>query len=175
MIAELPLFSGALFRSAFCIASLSLLAWYNCRYYVLLQSGQSRSSVPTISTAGLELGNELDQYRLRLEDWLALAAFSGLFGFLLYGVFAHDWYIDHFSAMFVMIAIAAAIIHRMPVNNAVEQMIAGAGAISGGTLAMIALARVPYDRWLRFIFPLVAMLFVLSWVFLAVATVIGLE
>jgi len=46
---------------------------------------------------------------------------------------------------------------------------------SGGMLAMIAMARVPYDRWVRYIAPLVALLFALSWVFIAIATAIGWE
>ncbi|WP_341712150.1 TIGR00366 family protein [Erythrobacter sp.] len=275
IIAELPLFSGALFRSIFCLASLMVLAWYNCRYYSRLLNGQVTSTVASIPTEGLALARDTETYRLRTQDIMTLVAFFGLFATLLYGVFAYGWYINHFSALFVMIAIAAAAIHRMSPNTAVEQMIHGAGAIaggalviglaraiqivlegamisetivnalalpladfppylsailmtlvnslinvfipsgsgqamvtmpvliplsdligvsrqtaifafqvgdgftnlivptSGGTLAMLALARVPFDRWLRFILPLIGMLFLLSWVFLAIATAIS--
>lgn len=274
-IAELPLFSGMLLRSLFCVSCLALLAWYNCRYYVRLRDGRITSSVTGISTEGLQLGKDLAEYRMRPRDILTLATFFGLLAFLLYGVFNYGWFINHFSAIFVMIGIAAAAIHRIPVNIAVEQMIKGAGAIaggalviglaraiqvvledalvgetivnalasplaqfspyvsavlmtlvnalinffipsgsgqamvtmpiliplsdligvtrqttifafqvgdgltnllvptSGGMLAMLAMARVPYDRWVRFIFPLIALLFGLSWAFLAVATAIN--
>lgn len=277
MIAELPLFSGAILRSIFCVACLSLLAWYNCRYYMRLRDGTITSSVASVSTAGLVLEKAIESYRMRPQDILTLAAFCGFFAFLLYGVFTQGWYINHFSAIFLMIAISTAVIHRIPVNTAVEQMIKGAGAIaggalviglaraiqvlledamvgdtivnalasplaefppymsavlmtlvnslinifipsgsgqamvtmpiliplsdligisrqttilafqvgdgftnlivptSGGTLAMLALARVPYDRWLRFIFPLIGMLFLLSWAFLGLAIAIGWE
>ena len=275
MIAELPLFSGAVFRSVFCATCLSLLAWYNVRYYSRLLDGRIKSSVASISTEGFELEKDIESYRMRPRDVMTLVAFFGLFAVLLFGVFTRDWYINHFSAIFVMIAITTALIHRIPVNTTVEQMIKGAGAIaggalvvglarsiqviledatvgetivnalasplaefppylsavlmtvvnsvinvfipsgsgqamvtmpilvplsdligvtrqtaifafqagdgftnlivptSGGTLAMLALARVPYDRWLRFIFPLIGMLFVLSWIVLAIATAIG--
>lgn len=43
---------------------------------------------------------------------------------------------------------------------------------SGGTLAMLALAGVPYDKWLRYAFPLIAKCFVVSWLFLILAVVI---
>lgn len=277
MIADLPLFSGAVFRSVFCVCCLIVLAWYNCRYYTRLTDGRVTSSVSGISTKGLEISEDLAGYSMRPADIATLAAFFGLLAVLLYGVFALGWSINHFSAIFVMIAIATAAIHRMPVNTTVEQMIAGAGAIaggalviglarsiqvvlddalvgetivnalasplsafppyasavlmtlvnalinvfipsgsgqamvtmpiivplsdligvtrqtsifafqvgdgltnlvvptSGGTLAMLALARVPYDKWLRFIFPLIAMLFALSWVFLGIATALPLE
>ena len=44
---------------------------------------------------------------------------------------------------------------------------------SGGTLAMLAIARVPYDRWVRFFFPLLVKVFLLSWLILAFAVAIG--
>ncbi|MCB0636634.1 MAG: YfcC family protein, partial [Lewinella sp.] len=37
----------------------------------------------------------------------------------------------------------------------------------GGMIAMLGMCRVPFDRWLRFIFPLAGMILVLAWVFLA--------
>ena len=43
----------------------------------------------------------------------------------------------------------------------------------GATMAMIGIARVPFDRWLRFGLKLVAVMFVLSWIFLAIAVAIG--
>ncbi|MGM8930516.1 YfcC family protein [Salinicola halophyticus] len=43
---------------------------------------------------------------------------------------------------------------------------------SGGTLAMLAMARVPYDVWVRFFFPMLLQAFLLSWVILAIAVAI---
>ncbi len=40
----------------------------------------------------------------------------------------------------------------------------------GGLLAMLALARVPFDKWFKFIVPLVAKLYLAGWVFLAIVT-----
>ncbi|MGB4958203.1 MAG: YfcC family protein, partial [Saprospiraceae bacterium] len=37
----------------------------------------------------------------------------------------------------------------------------------GGLVAMLAMCRVPFDRWLRFIFPFFIMILVLALVFLA--------
>lgn len=44
---------------------------------------------------------------------------------------------------------------------------------SGGTLAMLALAGVSYDRWVRFFFPVVIKAFLVSWIFLAIAVLIN--
>ena len=43
----------------------------------------------------------------------------------------------------------------------------------GGLIAMLSMCRVPLDRWLRFIFPLVIVLLVLSWAVLIFAVFIG--
>lgn len=43
----------------------------------------------------------------------------------------------------------------------------------GGLIAMLSLCRVPFDRWLRFIFPLTFMILILAWCFLLFAVWIG--
>lgn len=43
----------------------------------------------------------------------------------------------------------------------------------GGLLAMLAIARVPFDKWVRFIFPLILKLYLLGWVFLAIGVAIN--
>jgi len=44
---------------------------------------------------------------------------------------------------------------------------------SGGTLAMLAMARVSYSEWLRLCFPLMIGIYVLSWAFVVAAVVSG--
>lgn len=44
---------------------------------------------------------------------------------------------------------------------------------AGTMLAMLAMAKVPYEKWLRFVFGLLAMLYVLGWGFLVFATAIN--
>lgn len=43
----------------------------------------------------------------------------------------------------------------------------------GGLLAMLALARIPFDRWFRFAFPAVIKIILVSWVFLIIAVMTG--
>jgi len=43
----------------------------------------------------------------------------------------------------------------------------------GGLIAMLSLARVPFDRWLRFIFPVVGTILLIAWIFLLVSVGIG--
>ena len=46
---------------------------------------------------------------------------------------------------------------------------------SGVLMAMLSLARIPYERWLRFMFPLFLQLMALAAVFLAIAVAIDLQ
>jgi uncharacterized ion transporter superfamily protein YfcC len=46
---------------------------------------------------------------------------------------------------------------------------------SGVLMAMLGLARIPYERWLRFVMPVFLQLMALAAVFLAIAVVIGLQ
>ena len=43
----------------------------------------------------------------------------------------------------------------------------------GGLLAMLALARVPFDRWFKFIYPMVIKVILIGWLFITIATLIG--
>ena len=43
----------------------------------------------------------------------------------------------------------------------------------GGLIAMLSMCRVPLDRWIRFILPVVGMVLIVSWLFLLFAVSIG--
>ena len=43
----------------------------------------------------------------------------------------------------------------------------------GGLLAMLALARVPFEKWFKFIYPMVLKILLVGWAFIAIATFIG--
>ena len=43
----------------------------------------------------------------------------------------------------------------------------------GGLLAMLALARVPFEKWFKFIYPMVLKVLIVGWIFIAIATFIG--
>ncbi|MCG8384811.1 MAG: TIGR00366 family protein, partial [Cytophagales bacterium] len=45
----------------------------------------------------------------------------------------------------------------------------------GGLIAMLSMCRVPLDRWLKFIFPILVAILAMAWVMLIVAVAIGYE
>lgn len=275
VIANLPIFSGALLRTGFCLASLALVADHTCRYLSRIKKDRSASLVAGIDTEGLSLRRPLEEYSLNGRDRLVLASFLLGMGIILFGVFQWKWYITEISAVFIIMAVVAGYLAGMTSDAIIAKMVRGAGDIAGGALiigvargiqvilddgrigdtivqtlasplsglpvtlsailmtvvhsvinffipsgsgqamatlpimiplsdligmtrqtailafqvgdgvmnllvptlggllAMIALARVPFDRWFRFAFPLVLKILVVSWAFLALAVAVN--
>lgn len=267
-IAEMPLFSGALLRSALCFGGLSILAFFNLRYYKRILKDKAASLVPDVSTEGLALTHPLEHYRMTPNNWVILAIFVGGLAIMLFGLFEYHWYIDEISAIFIMIAIAGGLAAGMSGTTISDTALKSVGVVApgafmvglattikvileqgsigdtiafflsemlkdlplyasavgmsasqcvinfmipsgsgqalatlpimiplgdvigltrqttilafqigdgvtnlfnptlGGLIAMLSLCRVPFDRWLRFIMPVVGMIIILAWLFL---------
>ena len=274
-IAEMPLFSGAIFRSILCFVGLSILAWYNVRYFKQILAKPEKSLGQGLQTDGFSLSKPIQEYQITSNNWMVLGVFCGGIILMLYGIFNHDWYINEISAIFLMVAVLSGIIARMDgktlsettlqsiavvapgafmvgyatsikvvmemgnisdtiahnlammlttlptyasavfmsvAQSAINLMIpSGSGqALAtlpimiplgellgltrqttilafqigdgvtnlfnpalGGLIAMLSLCRVPFDRWLRFIFPLVGIILFISWIFLLISVYIN--
>lgn len=274
-IAELPMFSGATLRSALCFIGLSLMAYYNVKYFKKILKDQRKSLGLGLDISGIKLSKPLSEYKMSRQNILVILTFFIGLLIILYGVFEYNWYINELSAIFLMIALVCGIIAKMNPNEFSEnvlksvaqaapgafmvgfaatikvlmemgnigdtishnlsQLLAGlplyASAISmsisqcvinlfipsgsgqalatlpimlplgevlgltnqttilafqigdgvtnlvnptlGGLIAMLSMCRVPLDRWIRFILPVVGMVLIISWLFLLLAVSIG--
>jgi uncharacterized ion transporter superfamily protein YfcC len=112
-IAELPIFSGALLRSALCFSALSFMAYYNIRYFKKIKAYPEKSLGKGLNTNNLELSKPIEDYSISLRNWLVLLIFTGALVMIIYGVFNFDWFINELSAIFLMVALACGIINRM--------------------------------------------------------------
>jgi uncharacterized ion transporter superfamily protein YfcC len=273
-IAELPMFSGAPFRSALCFCGLALLAFYNVRYFKKI-SNQPSELAKGLDTSGFSLSKGIEKYAMSANNWLVAFIFLGGMVVMLYGIFVHHWYLQEISAIFVMIAIAAGIAARLSAKEISETALTSVGVVApgafmvgfattikvilemgqisdtiafqlsemltslpllasavvmsiaqcvlnlmipsgsgqalatlpvmipvgdivgltrqstilafqigdgvtnlinptlGGLIAMLSMCRVPFDRWLRFIVPLMLMILFVAWLFLMTAVMIG--
>lgn len=122
-IADLPMFSGAILRSVLCFAGLSLLAYYNVRYFRKISKDPNKSLGKGLNEEGISLSRPIGEYKMSSNNWLVLAIFLGGLGLILYGVFVHHWYINELSAVFIMIALASGIVSRMNANEISEQVL----------------------------------------------------
>jgi len=273
-IAELPLFSGYLLRSILCFTALSLMAFYNVRYFRKISKDRSKSLGIGLNEEGINLSKPITEYSMNTKNWMVIITFLAGIGVILYGVFTYHWYLNELSAIFLIVALLSAIISRMDGNtisetvlHSVAQAAPGAfmvgfaatikvlmemgnigdsisnnlaellqglplymSAISmsvsqcvinlfipsgsgqalatlpimlplgevlgltrqttilafqigdgvtnlinptlGGLVAMLAMCRVPLDRWFRFIIPMLGIIVVISWIFLLIAVAI---
>ena len=274
-IAELSMFSGWEVRTFLCAAALSMMAYYNVRYFKRITSDYKLSLGHGLDEKGFTLSHPIDSYKMNVNSWLVISIFLIGLGVSLYGVFNHGWYINELSAIFLMIAFACGVGSKMSgdtisaslldsvskaapgafmvgfattikvlmdegqigdtISFYLADMLQGlplyASAISmslsqcvinlfipsgsgqalatlpvmiplgevlgltrqstilafqigdgvtnlvnptlGGLIAMLSMCRVPLDRWLRFISPIVVSVLLLSWVVLVLAVMIG--
>jgi uncharacterized ion transporter superfamily protein YfcC len=71
---------------------------------------------------------------------IVLAAFVAMIGLFVWGVDAHDWYLIELAALFLGLAIVAAILAKMSPNQMSQTFLAGAAELSG-TAIIIGFAR----------------------------------
>lgn len=274
-IAEMPIFSGAELRSVLCILGLSVLAFYNVRYFKKILKNEGSSLGDDLDTSGLGLTKSIQSYSMTANNWLVLCIFLTGLGIMLFGIFNYHWYLVEISSIFIMIAIVVGIASRMSSRAISETTLKSIGIVApgafmvgyatsirvilesgnisdtiafelsnilielpiyasaflmtiaqsimnlfipsgsgqalatlpimipvgdlvgltrqttilafqigdgvtnivnptlGGLIAMLSMCRVPFDRWLRFIFPLCGWLLILSWAFLMLAVAIS--
>jgi uncharacterized ion transporter superfamily protein YfcC len=138
-IAELPMFSGALLRSALCFSGLSVLAYFNIRYFKLIIKNTSKSLTLGIDSSEFALTKRLDQYVLNRRDLLVMAIFASGLMIMLYGVFVHHWYINEISSVFLMIAILAGVVAKMDGREISETALKSVSVVAPGAF-MVGLA-----------------------------------
>ncbi len=112
-IAELPMFSGAVLRSILCLTALSIMAYYNVRYFKRIMLQPQKSLGHGLNTTELTLSRPIQEYQLTGNNRMVLAIFiAGLLA-VLYGVFNLNWYINELSAVFLIIAFLSGLVSRM--------------------------------------------------------------
>ncbi|MFC4206329.1 YfcC family protein [Vreelandella malpeensis] len=136
-IAELPLFSGVLYRAAIFVVFLAITAAYICRYARLVKQDPAASVMGAAAFEGIALDGQPEQNApfTRTHKWV-LALFVFGFGFFLFGAFNHGWGIPQLSATFIMMGIATALIARISPNTFIQRLMSGAREVLYGALVV---------------------------------------
>lgn len=138
-IAEMPMFSGWALRGVLCLSALSVLAFFNVRYFKRIVKDPEKSLSLGIDTSGFALSKDLQAYRMSTNNWLVLLIFVAGLVFMLYGVFEHHWYIDEISSIFVMVSIVAGLVAGMSGRTISETALKSVGVVAPGAF-MVGLA-----------------------------------
>jgi len=131
-IAEMPLFSGVEYRSILCFLGLALLAYYNLRYFKKIQQDPSKSLGLGLDTTGFSLTKKIEEYNMNGKDYAVLMVFLLGMIIMLYGVFAHSWYINQISAIFLIISILAGLVARMSTHDLSETILKSVAVVAPG-------------------------------------------
>lgn len=131
-LAELPMFSGAELRSVLCFLGLSIMAYYNVRYFKKISANPSKSLAKGLDTQNLTLSKPIEQYGISPKNWLVIGIFIlGLIA-ILYGVFNLNWHINELSAIFLLIALLSGVASRMSATTMSETVLKAVGLAAPG-------------------------------------------
>ncbi|MBK8518648.1 MAG: YfcC family protein [Saprospiraceae bacterium] len=110
-IAQLPLCSGGELRTGLCLTALSILAYFNVRYFTKINHEPERGLAIGIEKHGFELSKPISNYSMTSRDISIFLSFIGGIIVILYGVFVHHWFINQISAIFCMVTLIIGIIN----------------------------------------------------------------
>ena len=122
-IAELPMFSGAFLRSILCLISLSIMAYYNVRYFNKIIKHPEKSLGKGLDISNLSLSRPIENYKISINNWMIISIFIIGLLVILYGVFNLGWYLNELSAVFLMIAVLCGIVSRMDATTMSETVL----------------------------------------------------
>ncbi len=122
-IAELPMFSGALLRSVLCFSALSVMAYYNVRYFKKITKHPEKSLGKGLDVSGMSLSKPIQDYRVSINNWMVISIFLIGLMVILYGVFNLNWYLNELSAVFLIIAVLCGIVARMDATTMSETVL----------------------------------------------------
>ena len=122
-IAQLPMFSGALLRSVLCFSALSVMAYYNVRYFKKITKNPEKSLGKGLDISGMSLSKPIQDYKVSVNNWMIISIFIMGLMVILYGVFNLNWYLNELSAVFLMVALLCGIVSRMDSNTMSETVL----------------------------------------------------
>jgi uncharacterized ion transporter superfamily protein YfcC len=131
-LAELPMFSGALLRTALCFSGLTIMAIYNVRYFKKISNHPKQSLALGLDTNNLALSKPLKDYTLSSKNWSVISIFLLGLIVILYGVFNLNWHINELSAVFLIIALLCGIASKMSATSISETLLEGVAFAAPG-------------------------------------------
>lgn len=125
-IAQLPMFSGFLFRLVLLIIANIIMAIYVLRYARGVKSGKRASLTADLDDSKFRIDySETLKEPLNKRQSISLVVFLVTFVASIVGVSTKGWSMNDLSACFLFTAIAAGVINRIPAGKLVNVIIAG--------------------------------------------------
>lgn len=141
-LAEVPLFSGLLFRivlfAILITVTIAYIVWYAKRISQNPEKSYMAGMVNDDPDAETE-SKEIDG-TFTFKQKISLFIFVAFIGLFLYGAFKFKWGIDHLSAIFIMMSVVVAVMFKIAPNDYVKTFMKGAQSLVYGAL-VVGIAR----------------------------------
>lgn len=142
-LAEVPLFSGVIFRivlfSVLIVVTIAYIVWYARR----IANNPAKSYMYGLATDDPDYDANKDQtvdVTFSLMQKLSLVVFIAFIGLFLYGAFEYKWGIEHLSAIFIMMSVVVAAMFKIGPNDYIKTFMKGAQSLVYGAL-VVGIAR----------------------------------
>ncbi|MBE1556549.1 YfcC family protein [Sporosarcina limicola] len=134
-IAEIPLFSGFLFRSVVYVFVLSIAILYVTHYAKKVKADKRNSIIydlEIIAKRDPNVGSEFAPFTKR-HALALLTLFFGV-GINMYGVFKWDWFLNELAASFIIVGFVAGLIGGLGINKTFDSFVEGMKMVAFGAL-----------------------------------------
>ena len=141
-LAEVPLFSGVVFRivlfAVLIVATITYIVWYAKR----IANNPEKSYMAGMESDDPDEDDSVHEVdgTFTLKQKLSLLVFIGFIGVFLYGAFKFKWGVDHLSAIFIMMSIVVAAMFKISPNAYIKTFMKGAQSLVYGAL-VVGIAR----------------------------------
>lgn len=140
-IAELPLYSGLLFRSVFYVLFYIVGVWYVLRYAAKVKSDPTQSVLYGVERDMIPLGTSVEMPKFTTNHKIQLLTLSVGIVWMVYGVIKFGWYMNEIGALFLLLAVIVSIIAKRGPSDMAKSFVQGARDICFGAL-VVGIARV---------------------------------
>lgn len=141
-LAEVPLFSGLLFRIVLFAVLITVTIAYIVWYAKRIAKNPEKSYMSGMANDDPDAETEPKEVdgTFTLKQKISLFIFVAFIGLFLYGAFKFKWGIDHLSAIFIMMSIVVAAMFKIAPNDYVKTFMKGAQSLVYGAL-VVGIAR----------------------------------
>lgn len=136
-IAEIPIFSGILFRAAAYLFFLGFGIWFVMRYASKVKADPTKSVIYDLEQKAKKESVRNAAGEFEAFNWrhgIVFLFLSAGLSINVYGVFEWDWFLTELTASFLIIGLASGLVGKLGINGTFEAFVDGMKVIAFGAI-----------------------------------------
>ncbi|WP_232696887.1 YfcC family protein [Brevibacillus daliensis] len=134
-IAELPMFSGVVFRICLFVVLYIVSVWFVYRYAMKVKKNPERGFFVDSGLYQIDM-EEIKKNKVTLQHKLVLLSFLMALGMIAFGVMKNGWFITEIASIFLLLGLIAGIVCRFSGKEIVTSFMQGASTLIEGALVI---------------------------------------